>query len=92
VRTETRFSELVAQKRRRERRRISYRMIAEETGMSISSVKNWGKGQLERFDGPQIAAFCRYLNCTPNDLFVLIYDDDDDFLICRDKGNSGKAS
>jgi DNA-binding Xre family transcriptional regulator len=90
VRTETRFRELLAQKERVEKRRIPYRIIVEETGICLTSVQNWGSGQITRFDSKQIATFCRYLNCTPNDLFALIYDDDDDFLY-RDKGNSGKA-
>lgn len=60
---QTRFKELLARKERLEHRRISRRMVAEETGISLSSVQSWADGSLRRFDEAQIVAFCTYFQC-----------------------------
>ena len=66
-----RFNELLAVKERKEGRSISRRQIAEDTGISLSSVHNWATNQVTRYDGLQIATFCEYLNCSPGDLLII---------------------
>jgi len=66
-----RFNELLAVKERKVKRSISRRQIAEDTGISLSSVHNWATNQVTRYDGSQILAFCEYLECSPGDLLII---------------------
>jgi putative transcriptional regulator len=61
---------LIAEKEVREQRRISYRTIAKETGLSLATVTAYASGTNTRYDGPTIEAFCQYFNCQPGDLLV----------------------
>lgn len=76
MRVENRFSELLARKERIERRRISRRMVAEETGISLTSVQNWATNSTTRFDDLQIIAFCNYFNCDIAELLILVPDEE----------------
>lgn len=69
---QNRFTELLARKCRVENRSISREQIASETGISLSSVQNWAQNKIKRFDGKQIVTFCRYLNCTIDDLLIIV--------------------
>ena len=71
MKVQNRFSELLAKKERIEERQISRRVVALETGISLSSVQNWATNNLTRFDAHQIEVFCQYLKCKPGDLIVL---------------------
>lgn len=71
MKVQNRFAELLAIKERVEERRISRRSVADETGISLSSVQNWASNRLTRYDALQIATFCRYFGCKPGDLIVL---------------------
>lgn len=66
-----RFNELLAVKERKEGRSISRRIVAEETGVSLSSVHNWATNQVTRYDSLQIMMFCEYLGCTVGDLLII---------------------
>lgn len=68
---QTRFLELLAIKQRREGRKITREMIAQETGLSLTSVQNWATGQITRFDDVQIATFCKYFDCEIKDLLIM---------------------
>lgn len=68
---QTRFLELLAAKQRRERRTITREQVAEETGVSLSSVQKWALNTVTRFDSKQIVAFCDYFNCGIGDLLVI---------------------
>jgi len=70
-----RVDELIAIKARNEGRGISRRMVAEETGLSLSSVQNWASNNLTRYDAYQIATFCDYFGCDVSELFVIVDDD-----------------
>ena len=45
----------------------THRQIAEEVGVSTQAVESWSKG-VRRASGPNLAALCRVLRCTPDDL------------------------
>jgi putative transcriptional regulator len=66
-----RFNELLAVKERKEARSISRRQIAEETGISLTSIHNWATNQVTRYDGLQIKTFCEYFNCNVGDLLII---------------------
>ena len=65
---------LIAEKEVKEQRRISYRAIAQETGLSLATVTAYASGTNTRYDGPTIEAFCRYFGCQPGD--ILVYSED----------------
>lgn len=67
----SRVAELLAEKERREKRRISYRVLAKEAGVSESSAYSWWTNSVTRFDTPQVLAFCRYFNCDISDLLQI---------------------
>ena len=66
-----RLAELVAQKERRERRKISQLNIAEESGVPIGTVNSWMQNKTTRFDAKTIKAFCEWLPCRIGDLLVI---------------------
>jgi DNA-binding Xre family transcriptional regulator len=68
---QNRFSELLARKERKEKRSISRRKVAQETGVGLSSVQNWAVNEVTRYDAFQITVFCEYLECTPGELLVI---------------------
>ncbi len=68
---QNRFSELLARKERREKRSISRRQVAHETGLSLSSVQNWATNLVTRYDAEHILVFCQYLDCSPGDLLII---------------------
>jgi DNA-binding Xre family transcriptional regulator len=72
---ETRFAELVAIKARKEKRRISRRMVVEETGISLTSIQNWANNNVTQFHQDQIVAFCKYFDCTIDELLILVEDE-----------------
>lgn len=61
---------LLAEKGLRENRRISRRVAADESGLSLSSVQYWATNSIKRFDGKQIAKFCAYFDCEISDLLI----------------------
>lgn len=74
MRIQNRLKELLARKERIEDRKITRRVMAEETGISLSSVQAWANNTVTRYDAEQIATFCQYLDCGVNDLIVLVED------------------
>ena len=71
---ENTFSELLARKMRLEKRSISRRDVARETGISITSIQNWATNSIKRFDSDQIVAFCHYFDCGIDDLLIMVED------------------
>lgn len=65
-----RFKELLAQRERAERRRITYAEIARITGIHESTLSKWAN-QVGRFDSDTIVALCNYFNCGIEDLLII---------------------
>ncbi len=61
---------LIAQKEFREGRKLPYRVIAEETGVSTTTLTAYISQKVNRFDAPTLDAFCRYFGCQPGDILV----------------------
>jgi DNA-binding Xre family transcriptional regulator len=73
-----RFTEHLAVKGRNEKRSISRRDVAAETGVALGSVQNWAANKLQRVDVRQIAIFCEYFDCSIGELLILEEDEDAD--------------
>jgi transcriptional regulator with XRE-family HTH domain len=65
-----RVAELVAQKSRREGRKITQDDIFTETGLGRSTIYEWMANKVTRFDGKVLMAWCDYLNCGISDILV----------------------
>ncbi len=69
-----RLRELIAAKGRRERRRITYRRIQEETGISTGVLTRLANDQADRVALATVDRLCAYLDCGPGDLFIYVGD------------------
>ena len=63
---------LIAEKEFREKRKLPYRIVSEETGVSVNAITAYGTQNVARFDAPILEAFCKYFNCGVGD--ILFYE------------------
>ncbi len=61
---------LTAQKSQRERRRISLRTVAEETGITRYTVYALANDQLREYPKDVLEKLCNYFDCTVGDLLL----------------------
>lgn len=69
-----RFKVLVAQKELRESRRLTYRIIRDETNLSTNTLTSLAKQKVTRFDASVLNALCKYLSCTVGDILEYVPD------------------
>ena len=67
----TRFHELVALKERREERKITQSIAAEETGLSMGTIHRWMHNRVDRFESDTLVVLCNWLECEVGDLLVV---------------------
>ena len=61
---------LIAEKEFREDRKLTYRTISEETGISTSTLTLYMRQGVGAFDTGTIETLCKYFGCQPGDLIV----------------------
>ncbi len=61
---------LTAQKSQRERRRISLRTVAEETGVTRYAICALANDQLREYPKDVLETLCTYFDCTIGDLLL----------------------
>jgi len=66
-----RFYELLAVKGRREGRRITQRVAAEEIGITTVTIGRYARNEVERYDEAVILAMCNYLGCSVGEFLVI---------------------
>lgn len=66
---------LIAQKRIREGRKITYRDIAAEADVSTSTLTKMANQSMAQIGLVTIDKLCRYFQCAPGDLFVYFQDE-----------------
>lgn len=71
-----RVKELIAEKERHTGERISYRDVANATGLSKNTVSKWARNENGSYDRNVIAVFLQFFDCQISDLFV--YEDSTD--------------
>jgi len=69
---QNRIKELIARKERIERRKLTYKVLEQETGISSQSIENWLMDKGVYIGRPQIEIFCEYFDCDISDLFILV--------------------
>ncbi|MDP9314694.1 MAG: helix-turn-helix transcriptional regulator [Chloroflexota bacterium] len=62
---------LVAQRELHERRRLSVRILTEESGASRSTVERLLNNTIKRIPVDDLGALCRYFNCTVGDMLQM---------------------
>lgn len=62
---------LLAQKARKERRRISLRRVAEETGINPYTVYAIANDTIKEYSKEVLVRLCGYLDCEVGDLLVI---------------------
>jgi DNA-binding Xre family transcriptional regulator len=65
-----RFKILLAEKETREKRRIPYKEIQDQTGIASSSLSAWATNTVNRYDRSTINKLCTFFNCSAGDLIV----------------------
>lgn len=65
---------LIAEKELREKRRLPYRTLAKETGISTTTLTLYMSQKADRIDLRTLAAICKYFGVQPGD--ILTYTDD----------------
>lgn len=63
-----RFGVLLAEKARKEKRRISIAEVSRDTGIGQRTLLQWAHDSITRYDAAVIEALCRYFNCEVGDL------------------------
>lgn len=76
MRISNRVAELLARKERIERRRITRRDFATETGTSLNTVQSWLHNAITRYDANQILTYCQYFNVDVGELLVIDSEDE----------------
>lgn len=61
---------LIAEKELRENRKLTYRTIAEETGISTATLTLYMSQKADRIDLTTLATLCKYLGVQPGDLLI----------------------
>ena len=62
---------LAAQKGQRERRRLSLRTVAEETGVSRYTIYAFANDTISEYPKEVITQLCNYFDCTVGDLLLV---------------------
>lgn len=66
---------LIAEKEIREGRNLPYRVISKETGLATSTLTDYAKQRVSRFDASTLDTLCQYFDCQPGD--ILVYSEDE---------------
>lgn len=82
-----RVETLIADVQRVTGKRYTIQSLAEEIGISETSVKNWKYNNTTRFDAPQMLAFLEFFNKHLKTPVTM-----DDLLVVMDDGNEDEAS
>lgn len=77
LKIENRFLELLAEKRRKEKRAWSYEEIYAETGVSPGTLVRLAQQRHSMYDTKTLAALCDFFGCGIGDLLIAVNEGDD---------------
>jgi putative transcriptional regulator len=61
---------LIAEKEFREKRKLTYRTISQETGISTSTLTKYMGQDVKSFDTATLETLCTYFNVQPGDILT----------------------
>ena len=67
---QNRLKILIAEKELRDGKRLSYRTISDEAGLSTSTLTAYVSQKVNRYDASTLEAICKYFGCQPGDLLT----------------------
>jgi len=67
-----RFMTLLNEKGARESRRVTYKDVKEATGIDQSTLSDWARNTIRRYDADKIAALCEFFGCGVGDLLEYV--------------------
>lgn len=67
----SRLRVLMAEKSVREKRRITFGIVAEETRLSRPTIHKLGRDEIAQINGDVIARVCKYFDCKVGDLLYV---------------------
>jgi transcriptional regulator with XRE-family HTH domain len=76
-RLQNRVTILAAEKGKRENRKITRRLVSQETGISLQSVQNWFADKSAIMEREKVEILCAYFGCEISDFFELVEDDEE---------------
>jgi DNA-binding Xre family transcriptional regulator len=62
------LAHLIAEKAKQENRKLSYRTVAKETGISYSTISRLARNEVTRYTDVMLSSLCGYLACSVGDL------------------------
>ena len=65
-----RLKVLIAEKELREKRKITYRTLADETGISTTTLTLYMSQKADRVDLRTLQTFCEYFGVQPGDILI----------------------
>lgn len=68
----TKFAYLLSEKERKEKRQYSYQHISNVTGIATSTLSKWATNKVTMYDADTIEKLCKFLDCAPGELIVLV--------------------
>ncbi len=71
MRLRNRFLILLAEKEKREGRRIRNKEIAQTVGVNDHTVARWLNNDVMKIDVPVLEGFCKYFECEVGDLLYI---------------------
>lgn len=73
-----RFLDLLMEKERTERRRISQSEVAREVKVANHTIANWMRDEVMKYEAPIVERLCDYFQCDLGDLLYFEYVESDD--------------
>ncbi|MBE2269002.1 MAG: helix-turn-helix transcriptional regulator [Anaerolinea sp.] len=71
---QNRLFELLSDKERREKRRITQSEVAEAVDVSLHTIIRWMRNDVTKFEAPIVERLCDYFGCEVGDLLYLVRD------------------
>jgi DNA-binding Xre family transcriptional regulator len=68
VRLHCHLRDLLAARQAAKQRHIAYSEITVATGIDPSTISDWVRNRVKRYDADKLAAFCAYFGCTVGEL------------------------
>lgn len=65
---QNRLKILISEKEFREGRKLTYRTVAQETGLNMSTLTAYMTQRVNRFDKSTLETLCKYLSCDVGDI------------------------
>lgn len=67
-----RIAELITEKAKRDKRKLSAAEVAREMKMTRQNMSKWVNNEIKNYDSDTLTDFCHYFGCTVGDILIRI--------------------